>query len=314
MKIYVAGHRGLVGGSLVRKLSQDKSNYIIKKNKSDLDLETPFEVHNFLKVERPDIVYLAAAKVGSIRANSEMPVDFLQKNLIMQSNVFQAAFNAGVKKLMFFGSNCMYPKNAKQPIQEESLLSGLLEKTNEAYAIAKIAGVKMCEAYNFQFSTDFRVVVPCSLYGPGDNYTDGESHVIPALIKKFHIAKVKKDPSVTIWGTGKPLREFLYVDDLVEACDHLMRMSAKEFATITGKGSKTINIGSGNEVSIGNLAEIVSEVVGFKGEILNDKTKPDGVARKFLDNTLITKTGWVPRVGLREGVEFAYMDFKKSIA
>ena len=182
-----------------------------------------------------------------------MPVDFLQKNLIMQSNVFQAAFNTGVKKLMFFWLKLHVSEKCETANSRGSLLSGLLEKTNEAYAIAKIAGVKMCEAYNFQFSTDFRVVVPCSLYGPGDNYTDGESHVIPALIKKFHMAKVKKDPAVTIWGTGKPLREFLYVDDLVEACAHLMRMSAKDFASITGKDSKTINIGSGNEVSIGNF-------------------------------------------------------------
>lgn len=296
-RIYVAGHKGLVGSALVRALRARNYDNLILRSRSELDLEDQAAVHAFFAREHPEFVFLAAAKVGGILANSSYPADFIRSNLTIQMNVIEAAYRVGVQKLVFLGSSCIYPKHSPQPIKEEYLLSGSLEPTNEPYAIAKIAGIKMCQAYDAQFGTNFISVMPTNLYGPGDNFDLQTSHVLPALIRKFHEAKVGGAKDVTVWGTGKALREFLYVDDLAEACLCLMeRYSSPEI----------INIGFGKDVPIADLARIIGEEVGFRGKIVFDITKPDGTPRKLLDVSKLFALGWRPRKSLREGIRETY--------
>lgn len=296
-RIYVAGHKGLVGSALVRALRARNYDNLILRSRSELDLEDQAAVHDFFAREHPEFVFLAAAKVGGILANSSYPADFIRSNLTIQMNVIEAAYRAGVQKLVFLGSSCIYPKLSPQPIKEEYLLSGSLEPTNEPYAIAKIAGIKMCQAYDAQFGTNFISVMPTNLYGPGDNFDLQTSHVLPALIRKFHEAKVAGAKGVTVWGTGNALREFLYVDDLAEACLCLMeRYSSPEI----------INIGFGKDVSIADLARMIGEEVGFRGKIVFDTTKPDGTPRKLLDVSKLFALGWRPRKSLREGIRETY--------
>tara|TARA_B100000575_G_scaffold278511_1_gene265901 strand:- start:811 stop:1788 length:978 start_codon:yes stop_codon:yes gene_type:complete len=316
-KIFVAGHNGMVGSAILRILKKNEKLEILVKNKSELDLSNQSKVDNFLKKEKPSQIYICAAKVGGILANSTYPVDFLYSNLMIQNNLINGAFENGIKKILFLGSSCIYPKYSKQPIDEESLLSGILEPTNEPYAIAKIAGIKLCDSYNRQFGKkygiDYRSVMPTNLYGYGDNYDLKDSHVIPGLIKKFHLAKTLKKKKVFVWGSGKPKREFLHVDDLAKACVHVMSLTKKKYYQLTyDQGIGHINIGSGEEVSIKKLSEIISKIVGFKGEISFDVTKPDGTPRKILNSYRIMQTGWKPKLELVEGIKRTYEDFSKN--
>jgi len=299
-KIYVAGHRGLVGSAIMRILSEDGYSNLIGKTHHELDLTDQESVERFFESEKPDYVFLAAAKVGGIHANNTYPAEFIFSNLQIQNNIIDASHRYGVKKLLFLGSSCIYPKFAKQPISEDELLNGKLEPTNEPYAVAKIAGIVMCQSYNRQYGTDFISVMPTNLYGPGDNYHPENSHVLPALIRRFHEAKTKKAKEVVVWGTGKPLREFLFSDDLARACLFLMQNYS---------GNDIVNIGSGDEVSIRELAETVMEVVGYQGELVFDTTKPDGTPRKLLDVSRLHKLGWKHQVELKEGIAIAYQDF-----
>ena len=293
-KIYIAGHKGMVGSALVRVLEKNGYKNLIYKNSNQLDLTNQHQVHAFFEREKPEFVFLAAAKVGGIVANNTYRGDFIYKNLMIQNNVIQAAYEFGVTKLMFLGSSCIYPKNAPQPLKEEYLLTGLLEATNEPYAIAKIAGIKMCEAYRDQYGCNFISVMPTNLYGPNDNYDLNNSHVLPALLRKFIEAKIAGDKSVTIWGTGTPLREFLHVDDLADACLFLMNnYNEKEF----------LNIGVGHDISIIDLAKMVKDVVGFEGEIVLDTTKPDGTPRKLMDVSKLSKLGWEAKIKLSSGIK-----------
>jgi GDP-L-fucose synthase len=297
-KIYIAGHRGLVGSAILRRLQQAGYSNLILKTRKELDLTVQKDVEDFFRSERPEHVFLAAAKVGGILANSTYPAEFIYNNIIIQANVIHAAYKYGVKKLLFLGSSCIYPKFAPQPMKEEYLLTGELEPTNEPYAIAKIAGIKMCQAYNRQYGTNFISVMPTNLYGPNDNFDLETSHVLPAMIRKFHEAKI--DPSrrpVTLWGTGSPRREFLYVDDLADACVFLMENYS---------GSEIINIGTGEDITIRELAELVREVVEYDGEVIWDTTKPDGTPRKLLDVSRLFGMGWRPKVSLREGIRKTY--------
>ena len=299
-KIYIAGHRGMVGSAIYRKL-QEKGfyNFVLKTSK-ELDLRNQQAVSDFFQVQKPDYVFLAAAKVGGIIANSTYRADFLYENLAIQNNVIHSAYETGVKKLMFLGSSCIYPKLAPQPLKEEYLLSGLLEETNEPYAIAKIAGIKLCEAYRMQYGCDFISVMPTNLYGPNDNYDLKNSHVLPAMIRKFHEAKESKNESVTLWGTGSPMREFLHADDLAEACAYLMEnYSEPQF----------INVGTGIDITIKELAETVSKIVGFEGRLVWDTTKPDGTPRKLMDVSKLHEQGWKHTIDLQEGISLAYQDF-----
>ena len=299
-KIYIAGHRGMVGSAIYRKL-QEKGfyNFVLKTSK-ELDLRNQQAVSDFFQVQKPDYVFLAAAKVGGIIANSTYRADFLYENLAIQNNVIHSAYETGVKKLMFLGSSCIYPKLAPQPLKEEYLLSGLLEETNEPYAIAKIAGIKLCEAYRMQYGCDFISVMPTNLYGPNDNYDLENSHVLPAMIRKFHEAKESKNESVTLWGTGSPMREFLHADDLAEACAYLMEnYSEPQF----------INVGTGIDITIKELAETVSKIVGFEGRLVWDTTKPDGTPRKLMDVSKLHEQGWKHKIDLQEGISLAYQDF-----
>jgi GDP-L-fucose synthase len=302
-KIYIAGHNGMVGSALVRRLRQLGFNNLILKTSKELDLRRQAEVESFFATEKPDYVFLAAAKVGGIMANNTYPADFMYDNMIMEMNVIHAAQQNGVKKLLFLGSSCIYPKYADQPIQESSLLTGELEPTNEAYALAKISGLKYCEYLNRQYGTDFISCMPTNLYGPNDNYHPQNSHVLPALIRRFHEAKVNGLPSVTVWGTGKVLREFLYVDDLADACVFLMEHYS---------GNETVNIGTGVDQSIGELAQLVKETVGFTGELLFDISKPDGTPRKLLDVSKLAGLGWRYKTDLREGLARTYLDFLQN--
>ena len=296
-KIYVAGHRGLVGSALVRKLEEEGFSNIVTRTHEELDLTRQADVEKFFKEEQPAYVILAAAKVGGIYANDTYPADFIMQNLQIECNVIDASYQNGVEKLLFLGSSCIYPKECPQPIKEEYLLSGYLEKTNEAYALAKIAGLKMCAYYNQQYGTDYISVMPCNLYGINDNFSGVNSHVLPALIKKFHNAKMNNEPSVTVWGSGKPLREFLNVDDLADACLYLMdHYSGNEF----------FNIGYGEEISIMELAEMVKRVTGFQGEIVLDASKPDGTPRKLTDISRLREMGWTPKISLEEGLKQTY--------
>lgn len=308
-RIYVAGHRGMVGSAIVRNLTESGTSRVITRTRAELDLTDQSAVRRFFAVEKPDEVYLAAAKVGGIHANNTFPADFLYENLMLEANLIHEAWRSGVRKLLFLGSSCIYPRMAPQPMAEDALLTGKLEPTNEPYAIAKIAGIKLCESYNRQHGTDFRSVMPTNLYGPGDNYHPENSHVLPALIRRFHEAKASNAPIVVIWGTGTPKREFLYVDDMAEACVHVMNLPHDTYAASTQPMSSHINVGSGEDLSILALAQLVSEVIGYKGEIRCDAEKPDGAPRKLLDISRIRGLGWTPQVGLRTGIERAYTDF-----
>ena len=314
LKIFVAGHKGMVGSALVRIL-QLQNVEIITKERNELDLLNQQEVQNFFKNEEIDQVYLAAAKVGGIYANNTYPGEFIYENLMVQNNVIHNAFLSGVKKLLFLGSSCIYPKNINEPIKEEELLTGKLEPTNEPYAIAKIAGIKMCESYNRQYgknhSIDYRSIMPTNLYGPGDNYHPENSHVIPGLIYRFHEAKINNLPKVTIWGTGKPKREFLYVDDMASASIHLMNIDKKIYDEQTSLMFSHINVGSGTDLTIKELSETLKEVVGFKGEINFDLTKLDGNPRKILNSKRIKNLGFKPQISLKEGLIKTYQDFIK---
>lgn len=295
-KIYVAGHRGLVGSAILHNLQEEGYNNIVIRTHRELDLCNQQEVRAFFEKERPEYVFLAAAKVGGILANSTYPADFIYNNIAIQIYAIHNAYLYGVKKLLFLGSSCIYPKFAPQPMKEEYLLTGILEPTNEPYAIAKISGIKMCQAYNRQYGTNFISVMPTNLYGPGDNFDLETSHVLSALIRKFHEAKLSGQP-VTVWGTGTPRREFLYVNDLAEACVFLMNCY---------DGEDIINIGTGLDISIKELAGFISEVIGYRGEIIFDTGKPDGMQRKLLDVTRINSLGWKAKTDLREGIEKTY--------
>ena len=315
-RIYVAGHKGLVGSAILRKLQNGRIfESVLFRSHQDLDLMRQAEVEAFFKTEKPEYVFLAAAKVGGILANNTYPAEFIYQNLLVESNVIHSAYEAGARKLLFLGSSCIYPRDCPQPMKEEYLLSGKLEPTNEPYAIAKIAGIKMCESYNRQYGTRFISVMPTNLYGPGDNFDLQTSHVLPALIRKFHEAKASDksrvtsdkwtsdEKGVTLWGTGTPRREFLHVDDFADACVFLMNHY---------EGSEIINIGVGKDISISELAELIKEIVGFKGAIHYDRSKPDGTPRKLLDVNKLKALGWQARIPLREGIEMTYRWYVKE--
>jgi len=304
-KIYVAGHRGLVGSALVRKLGQDGFTNLILRSSKELDLRRQTDVESFFQKERPEYVFLAAAKVGGILANSTYKAEFIYDNIMIAANVIHASYKAGVKKLLNLGSSCIYPKLAPQPMKEDYLLTGLLEPTNEPYAIAKIAAIKLCRYYNEQYGTNYISVMPTNLYGPNDNFDLETSHVIPAIIRKVHEARVSRQSTVTIWGSGEPFREFLYTDDLADACVFLMEQ--KEYKDI----GEFINIGSGNDVQIKTLAAMIMRIVGFEGMIEYDRSKPDGVVKKLLDVSRMSSLGWKPKINLEEGIQKAYDIFKK---
>jgi GDP-L-fucose synthase len=308
-RIYVAGHKGLVGSAIVRALRARGHAALVTRSHAELELTDQAQVRAFFRSERIDQVYLAAAKVGGIHANNSYPADFIYDNMMVEANVVHEARQNGVQKLLFLGSSCIYPRLAPQPIQETDLMSGILEPTNEPYAMAKIAGIKLCESYNRQFGTDYRSVMPTNLYGPGDNYHPENSHVIPALLRRFHEAKLGNAPDVVIWGSGKPMREFLYVDDLAEACVHVMNLEHETYAAHTDPMHSHINIGTGEDVTIAELAHLVGEVVGYRGRIGFDTTKPDGTPRKLLDVSKIRTLGWQARTPLREGLRRAYDAF-----
>lgn len=302
-RIYVAGHRGLVGSAIVRALASRGYANLLLRTHAELDLTDQSAVADFFRSETPDYVFLAAAKVGGILANNTYPADFIYRNLAIQSNVIHQAYQAGVAKLMFLGSSCIYPRDCPQPMQERHLLTGSLEPTNEAYAIAKIAGIKMCAAYNKQYGTRFMSVMPTNLYGPGDNYDLQGSHVIPALIRKIHAAKTEGRDEAVIWGTGQPRREFLYSADLADACVFLMENGSPE------QIGEFVNIGVGEDISIGDLARLIASVVGFGGKLQFDTSKPDGTPRKLLDVTRLSEMGWRAKTGLAEGLAMAYADY-----
>jgi len=311
-KIYVAGHSGMVGSAIVRILEKMGNTRFVTRTHAELDLTDQAEVRDFFEQEKPDQVYLAAAKVGGIHANNSYPAEFIYENLMIEANVIDAAFRSCVKKLLFLGSSCIYPKLANQPMQEEALMTGALEPTNEPYAIAKIAGIKLCESYNRQYGTDYRSVMPTNLYGPGDNYHSENSHVIPALIRRFHEAKLKNSPSVIIWGTGIPKREFLYVDDMADACIRVMNIDKLILDKYTQPLLSHINVGSGYEITIQELAEIVAKVTNYEGQITFDHNKPSGSPRKLIDSLRLKKIGWHARVDLKEGLVKTYNDFQKN--
>lgn len=301
--IYVAGHRGMVGSAVVRALQAAGHTHILTRTSAELDLRNQAAVDTFFASEKPAFVVLAAAKVGGIHANNTYRAEFLYDNLIMEANVIHAAHKAGVKKLLFLGSSCIYPKLAPQPLKEEYLLTGPLEPTNEPYAIAKIAGIKLCETYRHQYGANFISAMPTNLYGPGDNYDLANSHVLPALLRKVHTAKTEGHPTVPVWGSGSPKREFLHVDDLAAACLHLLNHY---------DGAEWVNVGTGEDLSIKELAEMICNVVGFEGELAWDATKPDGTPRKLLDVSRIRGLGWEASIGLREGIEQVYADVRDS--
>ncbi len=303
-KIYVAGHTGMVGSAIVRRLQKNGYVNIVYKSHKELDLTDQAATEYFVRKEKPEYVFLAAAKVGGIHANNSYPADFIMENMLIACNIIKTSFNNNVKKLLFLGSSCIYPKLCPQPIKEEYLLTGELEPTNEAYALAKISGIKMCQSYNRQYDTRFISAMPASLYGVNDRFDINNSHVIPSMIIKFHEAKINNKPYVELWGTGSPLREFLYVDDMADACLYLMQ---------NYEGNEFVNIGSGQEISIRELAETVKHVTGYNGELVFDTTKPDGTPRRVLDNTKIHKTGWRPQVDMEEGLRREYEYYLKNV-
>lgn len=302
-KIYIAGHRGMVGSSILRRLQKDGFENFVLRSSSELDLRNQAAVNDFFAAEKPDYVFLAAAKVGGIMANNTYRAEFIYDNMMIQTNILHAAYVNKVRKLMFLGSSCIYPKLAPQPLKEEYLLTGLLEETNEPYAIAKIAGIKMCDAYRSQYGCNFISAMPTNLYGPNDNYDLQKSHVLPALIRKFHEAKISQAPSVTIWGSGKPLREFLHTDDLADAVVFLMHQFNEP---------GLVNIGVGHDISIGDLALLIKDIVGYEGNIEHDASKPDGTPRKLMDVSKINRLGWKASIGLREGIESVYKEFQSA--
>jgi len=316
-KIYVAGHRGMVGSAIVRNLRAKGYTNIVARTHAELDLTNQAAVQAFFEQEKPDQVYLAAAKVGGIHANNTFPAQFIYDNLMVQNNVIHQAFVSGVKKLLFLGSSCIYPKLASQPMSEDALLTGKLEPTNEPYAIAKIAGIKMCESYNRQYGqshgVDYRSVMPTNLYGPGDNYHPENSHVIPALIRRFHEAKVSNAPEVLIWGTGTPRREFLYVDDMAAASVFVMELDKAIYDSQTEPMQSHLNVGSGSDITIAELALAVAKATGYQGKISFDSSKPDGAPRKWMDSSRLNKLGWSAKTSLEKGLLEAYSDFSKSI-
>ena len=311
--IYVAGHRGMVGSAIIRTLEQQGQTSFVTRTHAELDLTNQAAVQAFFKKEKPMQVYLAAAKVGGIHANNTYPAEFIYQNLMVQANVIDAAFRNGVQKLLFLGSSCIYPKLAPQPMAEDALLTGTLEPTNEPYAIAKIAGIKLCESYNRQYGqshgVDYRSVMPTNLYGPGDNYHPENSHVIPSLIRRFHEAKVANAPTVTIWGSGTPRREFLYVDDMAAASVHVMNLPKATYDQDTSPMQSHINVGFGDDITIKELALIVGKTVGYQGVIDFDTSKPDGSPRKLMDSRRLNALGWQAQVGLEAGLAVAYQDF-----
>ena len=308
-KIYVTGHNGMVGSAIVRKLREKGFINIITRSSSELDLTDQKNVHNFLQEEKPDYVVIAAAKVGGIHANDNYPAEFIYQNLMIEANLIHGAYLAGVNNLLFLGSSCIYPKESLQPIKEEYLLSGPLESTNEPYAVAKIAGIKLCESYNRQYGTDYRSIMPTNLYGPNDNSHPENSHVIPALIRKFHEAKVKNKPFVEVWGSGKPMREFLHVDDMAGASIHIMDIDKKILESEVDPMLSHINIGTGIDITITDVAQTVKEVVGFCGEIVFNVKMPDGTIRKLLDVSKIENLGWMPTIALKDGLRETYKWF-----
>jgi len=323
-KIYVAGHNGMVGSAIVRQLQnlgdmnlnsegiKCRVPQIITRTHKKLDLTNQQQVNDFIKQEKPDQIYLAAAKVGGIHANNTYPADFIYQNLMIEANIINAAHENNIQKLLFLGSSCIYPKAVKQPMLEDALLTDTLEPTNEPYAIAKIAGIKLCESYNRQYDTDYRSVMPTNLYGLGDNYHPENSHVIPALIRRFHEAKKKNKSTVTIWGTGTAKREFLYVDDMAAACIHVMNLDDKTYQQYTKLMLSHINVGSGKELTIKQLAETIAKVTNYQGTIEFDTAKPDGSPRKLMDSTRLNNLGWEAKISLEEGLKLAYSEYCKQ--
>ena len=314
-KIYIAGHRGLVGSALARNLEAKLYGNLLTRTRAGLDITDQAAVEAFFAAEKPDYVFLAAAKVGGIHANNTYPAEFIRDNLAIQTNIIHAAYKIKVKRLLFLGSSCIYPKLAPQPMKEEHLLTGPLEPTNRPYALAKIAGIEMCWSYNRQYGTQYLAVMPTNLYGPGDNYHPENSHVIPALIRKFHEAKVSHAPTVTVWGTGTARREFLYSEDMADACVYLMNLPDERFIPLLGQGRNNglpplMNIGVGYDLTIRELAETVRDVVGYTGEIVFDKTKPDGTPRKLMDIKRLQNLGWQPTTSLAMGLALAYQNFR----
>ena len=305
----------MVGSAIARQLKADPENRIIQRTHAELDLTNQAAVQDFIEQEKPEQIYLSAAKVGGIYANNTYPADFIYQNLMIEVNIIHAAYSNSVKKLLFLGSSCVYPKHVNQPMREDALLTDTLEPTNEPYAVAKIAGIKLCESYNRQYETDYRSVMPTNLYGPGDNYHQENSHVIPALIRRFHEGKEQCQPTVTIWGSGTPYREFLYVDDMASACVHVMNLDQKDYQQHTQPMLSHINVGSGEELTIRQLADTIARVTNYKGTIAFDNKKPDGTPRKLMDSRHLNNLGWRPTIGLEEGLVLAYNDFlKKQLA
>lgn len=305
MRVYVAGHRGMVGSAILRRLAADGVETITRSH-AELDLTDQLSVARFMQAERPDAVILAAAKVGGIHANDTYPADFIYQNLMIEANVIHQAFRAGVERLLFLGSSCIYPRKAPQPMAEDALLTGILEPTNEPYAIAKIAGIKLCESYNRQYGTDYRSVMPTNLYGPSDNFHTENSHVIPALIKRFHEAAQRGEPEVVVWGSGSPMREFLHVEDMAEASLFIMNLARSLYVSCTTPMLSHINIGTGQDISINELASLIAKVTGFSGRIVYDTTKPDGPPRKLMDISRLNSLGWKSRISLSDGLRSTY--------
>lgn len=316
MKIYLAGHRGMVGGAILRQLGARQAAgedlELVTRTHAELDLTDQAAVRSFLQTERPDAVILAAAKVGGIHANNTYPADFIYENLMIEANVIHQAFEAGVRRLLFLGSSCIYPKQAPQPMAEDALLTGVLESTNEPYAIAKIAGIKLCESYNRQHGTDYRSVMPTNLYGPGDNFHPENSHVLPALIRRFHEAAQERRDEVVIWGTGTPRREFLHVDDMAAASLFVLDLPREQYEANTQTMLSHINVGCGEDISILELAQLVARVTGFEGKIITDPSKPDGTKRKLMDVSRLKDMGWTPTISLEQGVEETYRWFLEN--
>lgn len=310
--IYVAGHQGMVGSAIVRLLESQGYDNLVLRTRDELDLTSQQQVQDFFKSVQPDYVFLAAAKVGGIYANNTYPADFIYANLMIQANVIQAAYQYHSKRLLFLGSSCIYPKHATQPMSEDSLLSGQLEPTNEPYAIAKIAGIKLCESYNRQYGTDFRSVMPTNLYGQGDSFHTENSHVLPALLRRFHEAKQNDDAEVVVWGSGRPKREFLHVDDMAAACVYVMRLDRLLWQQATTPMCSHVNVGSGQDISIAALAKLIAEIIGYQGKIIFDSSKPDGTMRKLLDVSKLRDLGWQNDIILQEGIKQTYAWFLQT--
>ena len=313
-KIYIAGHRGLVGSAIVRQLEALGFSNLLLRTHAELDLVDQAQVKAFFASEKPEYVFLAAAKVGGIHANNTYPAEFIYQNLMIESNIVDAAYRNGVSRLLFLGSSCIYPRAVAQPMREDALLTGVLEPTNEPYALAKIAGIKLCESYNRQYGTDYRSVMPTNLYGQGDNFHPENSHVIPAVMRRFHEAKLRGDAQVVVWGSGKPMREFLHVDDMAAACIHVMNLDKETYQANTQPMLSHINVGTGEDCTIREMAETVKKVVGFEGELVFDTTKPDGTMRKLMDVSRLASLGWTSSISLEEGLHKTYRFYESEVA